>query len=89
MAKGKIYGVPPEQSLVTLQAVSNVFVILRDAGDDVQEIHELKIGEAYRAPMDGGLAIDVTAPSAVEVYVGGIYKGRLTQSVNKISALAK
>jgi hypothetical protein len=87
--KGKVYGAPAEQSQVTLQAVNAVFVILRGRDDSVQEIMELKAGDAYRAPADPGLAIDVTAPSSVEVYVGGQYKGRLTQSLNQISALAR
>ncbi len=86
--RGKIYGAPADQSLVTLQAVNAVFVILR-RGETVLEIQELQAGEAYRAPMDSGLAIDVTAPSALEVYVGGQYRGRLLQSLNQISALSR
>jgi len=86
--KGKMYGAPPQASVVTLQATAGVFVILR-RGDKVLEIQELKAGDAYRAPMDAGLAIDVTAPSALEVYVGGQYRGRLTQTLNQISALAR
>ncbi len=87
--KGKIYGAPAASSVVTLQAVNNVYVILRGKGDSVQEIQELKAGESYRAPAEAGLAIDVTAPSSVEVYVAGQYKGRLTQSVTQLSALSR
>lgn len=86
--KGKMYGAQPQASAVTVQATAGVFVILR-RGDKVLEIQELKAGDAYRAPMDAGLALDVTAPSALEVYVGGQYKGRLTQTLNQISALAR
>lgn len=86
--KGKIYGAAAEQSVVTLQAVNAVFVILRK-GDTVMQIQELKAGESYRAPIEGGLAIDVTAPSALEVYVSGQYRGRLLQSLNQISSLSR
>jgi hypothetical protein len=73
---------------VTLQAVNPVFVILRK-GETVLEIQELQKGDAYRAPMDGSLAIDVTAPSAIEVYLAGQYRGRLLQTLNQISALSR
>lgn len=87
--RGEIYGVPADQPHVTLQAVRAVTLIIKPQGGPIHDIRNLKEGEAYRAPLQAGIMVDVSMPSSVEVFVGGMSKGRLQASVTPVSQLAR
>jgi transcriptional regulator with XRE-family HTH domain len=77
VAGGPIYGVPAEQSNVIIQARKGASLVVHGADGSVYFARELAAGEAYRAPLIGGLTIDVSVPENFDVYVGGALKGPL------------
>lgn len=81
VAKGAVYGAEPETSIVTLQARKAASLIVRGADGSVYFARQLSAGEAYRAPALKGLSIEVSDPSAFQVFVGGQSKG-LTPETN-------
>ncbi|MDR3514076.1 MAG: helix-turn-helix transcriptional regulator [Caulobacteraceae bacterium] len=86
--KGAVYGVPPAQSNVILQARKGAALVVHGADGSVYFARELAAGEAYRAPLIKGLTIDVSDPDKFEVYVGGALKGPLTSPKTETSTLA-
>lgn len=75
-AHGTVYGAAPQQSVVTIQARKSSSIIIRGADGAVYFARQLAAGEAYRAPMVAGLTLDVSDPSAFDVYVNGELTGR-------------
>ncbi len=86
---GAIYGAPPEQSVVTLQAKSSVNLVVRGPDNTIFFAHQLGVGEAYRVPQNDtqSLAIDVSNFTAFEVYYNGIYAGTLEALVTPVSKI--
>jgi len=83
-AGGTIYGAPSGN--VILQARNSTAIIVR-GGDTVYFARQLAAGEAWRAPPGvRGLTVDVGAPASVQVFVGGISKGVLSQPTTTLSA---
>lgn len=89
IARGPVYGAPADQSIVTLQAVRNVLLVIRDNAGNVFEARQMKAGESYRAPENSALVVDVSVPDSVEYYVGGVLQGPLQQTVTPLSRLAR
>jgi transcriptional regulator with XRE-family HTH domain len=86
---GKVYdaGVPGVGSVVTLQALKPAALILRGADGSVYFARQLSKGEAFRVPNLGGLTIDVSQPSDVQVFAYGQSKGVLPAALVLASKL--
>lgn len=86
---GAIYGAPPEQSSVTLQATSSVNLVVRGPDSTIYFAHQIGAGEAYRVPQTDSqnLAVDVSNFGAFEVYYNGIYAGTLDALVTPVSKI--
>jgi cytoskeleton protein RodZ len=89
-AKAQIYGASPnEASAVTLQAARSVTMVIKTADGKPFFAKQLLAGESFRAPNVPGLSVDVSSPEAVDVFVGGEYKGVLSAPVTSLSALMR
>ncbi|MBW8734106.1 MAG: helix-turn-helix domain-containing protein [Asticcacaulis sp.] len=91
--RGAIYGAAPESSSVTIQATKSVNLVLRGSDGTVYFAHQLGAGESYRLPaaVQQDLLIDVSDPSAFEMYYNGEYAGAvdaLVTPVGKMNARA-
>ena len=85
--KGAIYGAPAQQSVVTLQASRGASMIVRGAGGSIYFARQLAPGEAYRAPLTRGLSVDVSDPTAFDIYVNGVRAAPLNANVTSLSRL--
>lgn len=86
--KGKIYGAPAAASTVTLQARRQTFLTVSGADGAIYFGGPLAAGEAFRLPNIKGVAVEVTDPSAVDVFVSGGLKGAMPAPKSTVSALA-
>ncbi|MDO8900560.1 MAG: helix-turn-helix transcriptional regulator [Phenylobacterium sp.] len=87
-ADGEVYGAPPATAAVVLQARESAALIVRGADGSVYFARQLAAGEAYGAPQMRGLIIDVSEPSAFQVFVGGETRGLLPANQTPVSRLA-
>ncbi len=85
--KGKIFGAPATASTVTLQARRQTFLTVSGADGAIYFGGPLAAGEAFRLPNIKGVAVEVTDPSAVDVFVSGGLKGVMPASKSTVSAL--
>ena len=76
-ARGAVYGAPAKTAGVILQARRSVSLVVHAADGSIYFVHQLAPGEAYRAPLIKGLTIDVSDPTAMDYFVGGLLKGAL------------
>jgi cytoskeletal protein RodZ len=88
VAKGKIHGAPPESSTVTLQARRQTMLIVRGPDNAIYFARPLAVGEAFRLPNAKGVSVEVTDPTAVDVFVGGALKGVMPTGQATVTALA-
>ena len=86
---GAVYGAPQAASTVTIQAKKSVSLVVRGADGSVYFAQQLKAGEAYRAPADKSLSLDVSNTRAVDLYVGGQIHTGLSAQVTPISRLTQ
>ncbi len=86
--KGKVYGAPASASNVTLQARRQTFLTVSGADGAIYFGGPLAAGEAFRLPNIKGVAVEVTDPSAVDVFVSGGLKGVMPSPKSTVSALA-
>ena len=86
-ARGAVYGDASAGAPVVLQAQRGFDLVVKDTGGKVLFLRHLNAGEAYRPPNAAGLVIDVSDPTAVDVYVGGLLKGKLPGTVTPLSKL--
>jgi cytoskeletal protein RodZ len=86
--KGAVYGAPPEQSAVTLQAHKPASIIIRGQDGTVYFARQLAAGEAYRAPTAvKGLTVDVSDPQAFDIYANGALQGQLQANQTPLNKL--
>ena len=87
--RGAVYGAPPESSTVTVQATKSVNLIVRGGDNAVYFAHELGEGEAYRLPSSAqqDLTVEVSDPTAVEMYYNGEFAGQLDGPTSTIGRL--
>jgi cytoskeletal protein RodZ len=85
--KGTIYGASAQQSVVTLQASRGASIIVRGVGGSIYFARQLAPGEAYRAPLTRGLTVDVSDPTAIDVYVSGVKTTPLSGNVTSLSRI--
>jgi len=88
LAAGPIYGAAPEASTATLQARKAASLIVRGADGSVYFARQLSVGEAYRIPNLAGLVVDVSDPTAFQVFVGGQTQGLLQAPLTPVDKLA-
>jgi hypothetical protein len=72
---------------VVLQARKSTALIVRGPGGAVYFARLLTPGEAWRGSATEGLTVDVAVPSAMEVFIGGASRGRLTQTQTPLARL--
>lgn len=87
-AKGPIQGAAPDSSVVTVQARRAASIIVRGADGSVYFARQMTAGEAYRAPTLKGLVIEVTDPTAFDVFVFGNGRGVLPGPQTPVESLA-
>jgi len=85
--RGTIYGAQSESAPVVVQAKRPVLIVVHGADGSVYFARQLATGEAYRAPLVGGLSFDVSDPTAFDVYVAGAFKGALPSAKVAVSTL--
>ncbi len=91
--RGAVYGAPPESSTVTVQATKSVNLIVRGGDNTVYFARELGEGEGYRLPSNAqqDLVIDVSDPTAVEMYYNGEFAGVMdgpTSTIGRVNQRA-
>lgn len=86
--RGAIYGVPPSTPSVIIQARKSALLVVRRPDHQVYFAHQLKAGEALRAPTGKGLVLDVTEPLAFYAFGPTGLIGALTAPQSSIEKLA-
>jgi cytoskeleton protein RodZ len=84
---GTIYGATDGGSGVLLQARKSATLVVHGPGGEIYFARLLAPGEAWRAPAISGLTVDVADPVAMELFVGGASRGRLTQTRTSLAHL--
>jgi len=84
---GTIYGANAAGSGVVLQARKSTTLVIHGPGGAIYFARLLNPGEAWRAPAIAGLTADVAEPAAIELFVGGASRGRLTQTQTSLAHL--
>lgn len=88
VAGAATYGAPAEASTVTLQARKGASLIVRGNGGVVYFARQLSTGEAYRVPNLKGLNLEVSDPTAFQVFVAGQSKGLMPAATTSAAKLA-
>jgi hypothetical protein len=88
VALGQVFGAPAAGPTVMLQARKATSLIVRGAGGAVYFARQLAAGEAWRAPADPGLMVEVGNPQSMEVFVNGMSTGDLTSAKTPLVDLA-
>jgi hypothetical protein len=84
---GSIYGEGGTPTSVVLQARKPTTLIVRAPGGGISFARLLAPGEAWRSSGPGGQVADVADPAAIEVYVGGVSRGRLVKAQTVVADL--
>lgn len=86
--KAQVFGAPADQSAVSLRARRPVTLVVRSAGAEAPVFGRvLSTGETYRAPLTPGLTLDVSDPTAVDVFSHGQFIGQLPALATPLSRL--
>jgi transcriptional regulator with XRE-family HTH domain len=85
--RGAIYGAAATASQVVLQARKAGALVVRMGDGRVLFARQLAAGEAWRAPPGVSAVIDVSDPSAFDVYLNGEHGGALTGVLTPLSQL--
>jgi cytoskeleton protein RodZ len=75
--RGAVYGASATASQVVLQARKPGALVVKMSDGRVLFARQLAAGEAWRAPMDTAATIDVSDPTAFDVYLNGEHGGAL------------
>jgi hypothetical protein len=93
VAAGPVYGAPApppgEGQDIVLQARRATPLVVRGPTGAVYFARLLGPGEAWRAPPLAGLVANVGAPGSVEVFVGGLSRGRLLRGETPLARLGE
>lgn len=87
-AKGPVHGAAEGSSNVTLQARRQTMLIVRGADGAIYFARPLQPGESFRLPNNKGVAVEVTDPNVIDVFVAGRMKGVMPAAQSTVSALA-
>lgn len=86
--QGAVYGAASPGAGVILQARAPTALIVRGPNGAVIFAREMAKGEAWRAPATVGVTASVDSPSAMEVFVGGVAHGVLTDARTSLAHIA-
>lgn len=75
--RGAIYGASATASQVVLQAKKAAALVVRMSDGRVLFARQLAAGESWRAPADVAATVDVSDPTAFDVYLNGEHSGAL------------
>jgi hypothetical protein len=87
-AQGAVYGAASPGAGVILQARAPTALIVRGPDGAVIFAREMAKGEAWRAPATVGVTASVDSPAAMEVFVGGVAHGVLTDARTSLAHIA-
>ncbi len=82
--RAAVHGAPPQLSRVTVQARRPASVVVRRTDGAILFARQLTAGEAYRAPLETGLVLDVSEPAAFDVYRDGEFQGQLREPQSRV-----
>ena len=85
--RGAVYGAAATASQVVLQARKAGALVVKLSDGQVVFARQLAAGEAWRAPIGLSATIDVSDPSAFDVYLNGEHGGGLTGVLTPLSQL--
>lgn len=77
--RAAIHGALPQESRLTVQAREPASIVVRRRDGSILFARQLAAGEAYRAPLEPGLVLDVSQPTAFDVYRDGEFRGQLRE----------
>lgn len=87
-AKGAVYGAAQaEASGLILQARKPGSLTVHDAAGAIYFTRWMAVGEAFRAPRNGGLIAEVSDPAAFEVYNAGALTSRMPSATATLGKL--
>ena len=86
---GEVYGAGGSAGGLLLQARKSTSLVVRGPSGVIYFARLLSPGEAWRAPNPANLTADVADPLAMEVFVGGLSRGRLTQAQTSLAQLGQ
>lgn len=82
--RAAIHGALPQDSRVTVQAREPASLVVRRRDGAILFARQLAAGEAYRAPVEAGLVLDVSRPTAFDVYRDGEFRGQLREQQSRV-----
>lgn len=85
--RGAIYGAAAEASLVVLQARKATSLVVRMSDGRVLFARQLAAGEAWRAPANVAAVVDVSEPTAFDIYLNGEHGGALQAPLTPLAQL--
>ena len=85
--RGAIYGASANASQVVLQARKSAYLIVRMADGRVLFARQLAAGDAWRAPVGVAATVDVSDPTAFDVYLNGEHGGALEAAQTSLNQL--
>lgn len=75
--RGALYGAPATASQVVIQASKSANIVVRLPDGRVLFARQLAAGDAWRAPIGLSATLDVSDPTAFDVYINGEYAGAM------------
>lgn len=85
--RGAVYGAAATASQVVIQARKAASIVVRMADGRVLFARQLAAGEAWRAPPGLAAVVDVSDPSAFDVYLNGEHGGALQAALTPLAQL--
>ncbi|MFJ6025195.1 helix-turn-helix domain-containing protein [Brevundimonas sp. NPDC092305] len=85
--RGALYGAPASASQVVIQARKPASLVVRMGNGQVLFARQLAEGDAWRAPMDAPATIDVSDPTAFDVYLNGEHSDDLAGLLTPLASL--
>lgn len=82
--RAAIHGALPQDSRLTVQAREAASLVVRRRDGSILFARQLAAGEAYRAPAEPGLVLDVSRPGAFDVYRDGEFRGQLRDQQSRV-----
>ncbi|KQY77099.1 helix-turn-helix domain-containing protein [Brevundimonas sp. Root608] len=85
--RGAIYGASASASQVVIQARKAASLVVRMADGRVLFARQLSAGDAWRAPVGVAATVDVSDPTAFDVYLNGEHGGALDAALTPLGQL--
>ncbi|MND79116.1 hypothetical protein D3C80_708450 [compost metagenome] len=85
--RGAVYGASATTSVVTLQARKPATLVVRQGDGRILFARQLGVGEAWRAPPSVSATVDVSDPTAFDVYLNGEHSGALPAPQSPLGTL--